>query len=83
MINNFYLFISSACVGVFLGFFCVFFSLEGGGTTNLKVLKNFTKGDCQAMLESGYAFFHFISLGQSPWSMAMCLVWQSVLLGNG
>ena len=22
-------------------------------------------------------------LGQSPWSMAMCLVWQSVLLGNG
>ena len=23
------------------------------------------------------------TLGQSPWSMAMCLVWQSVLLGNG
>ena len=22
-------------------------------------------------------------LGQSPWSMTVCLVWQSVLLGNG
>ena len=22
-------------------------------------------------------------LGQSPWGMNMCLVWQSVLLGNG
>ena len=25
----------------------------------------------------------FPILGQSPWSMAMCLVWQSLLLGNG
>ena len=25
----------------------------------------------------------FKILGQSPWGMAMCLVWQSVLLGNG
>ena len=24
-----------------------------------------------------------ILLGQSPWSMAMCLVWQSVLFSNG
>ena len=27
--------------------------------------------------------FILFSLGQSPWSMGMCLVWQSVLLGNG
>ena len=27
--------------------------------------------------------YHYYTLGQSPWSMAMCLVWQSVLLGNG
>ena len=24
-----------------------------------------------------------VRLGQSPWSTAMCLVWQSVLFGNG
>ena len=24
----------------------------------------------------------YITLGQSPWNMVMCLVWQSVLLGN-
>ena len=28
-------------------------------------------------------YAYLISLGQSPWGMAMCLVWQSVLLGNG
>ena len=27
--------------------------------------------------------FALIVLGQSPWSMAMCLVWKSVLFGNG
>ena len=25
----------------------------------------------------------FYLLGQSPWGMAICLVWQSVLLGKG
>ena len=32
---------------------------------------------------NGFFFRFFSWLGQSPWSMAMCLVWQSVLLGNG
>ena len=36
------------------------------------------------MIESGIkATTEFKKLGQSPWGMAMCLVWQSVLLGNG
>ena len=28
-------------------------------------------------------WYYMIWLGQSPWIMAMCLVWQSVLLENG
>ena len=45
------------------------------------------KDEIQAFLKVYFvAFvfcFHYGLLGQSPWSMAMCLVWQSVLLGNG
>ena len=39
------------------------------------------KGTAAGQVETVLVSF-FITLGQSPWRMAMCLVWQSVLLGE-
>ena len=48
-----------------------------------KLLKEMRRKTTLVTLDNDIKSCDYKILGQSPWIMAMCLVWQSVLLGNG